>query len=359
MTSFRLFASQTASPSTLRVGARLGKYRLQRRLGEGGFATVYAAMDTIEGRQVAIKIPDGRYITNSQSLDDLHREVRIMARLEHPGVLQLKDAQFVDDQFLMVFPLGEESLADRLSRRMSRVLAVDYLVQMVDAVAYAHQRRILHRDIKPENFILFPDQVIRLTDFGLARVESGACEVSASGTLGYMAPEQAMGHPNFRSDVFSLGLVMYRLLAGELPEYPFEAPLPGYNRLRRGVSAELVSLIRKAIDPAPRKRFRDAVAMSNALAKIRYPLSDRSVVQRVPTTGTHRRSKPSRRVTAAHVLIRTSEETANVSSRWATPLGSRNRHRCHAMFRRRGVDDCAGCHPAWRPAVRSPDDCSG
>lgn len=247
-------------------------------------------MDTIEGRQVAIKIPDDRYITNTQSLDDLQREVRIMARLDHPGVLQLKDAQLMDGHFLMVFPLGEETLADRICRRMSRVLAVDYLVQMVDAVAYAHQNRVLHRDIKPENFILFPDRNIRLTDFGLARIESKVFDVSASGTLGYISPEQAMGHPGYRSDVFSLGLVMYRLLSGELPEYPFEAPLPGYNRLRRGVSADLVALIRKAIDPQPRKRFRDAVAMSNALAKIRYPLTDRSVIQRAPTKGTLRRS---------------------------------------------------------------------
>jgi len=284
VTTFKLFANQTSAPTTLRVGSRLGKYRIQKRLGEGGFATVYAAMDTVEGRQVAIKIPDDRYVNNAQSLDDLHREVRIMARLNHPGILQLKDARPIDDRFLMVFPLGEESLADRLCRRMSRVLVVDYLVQMVDAVAYAHEKRVLHRDIKPENFILFSDRVVRLTDFGLARIESGVFDVSASGTLGYMAPEQAMGHPSYRSDVFSLGLIMYRLLSGELPEYPFEAPLSGYNRLRRGVSSDLVALIRKAIDPSPRKRFRDAVAMSNALAKIRYPLSDRSVVQRAPNS---------------------------------------------------------------------------
>ncbi|KAA5547353.1 serine/threonine protein kinase [Roseiconus nitratireducens] len=290
MTTLRIFSNQSASQSNLRVGARLDKYRIQKRLGEGGFATVYAAFDTIEGRHVAIKIPDDRYVSNSQSLDDLQREVRIMARLDHPGVLQLKNAQFAGDRFLMVFPLGEESLADRMCRRMSRALIVDYLIQMVDAVAFAHENRVLHRDIKPENFILFPDQEIRLTDFGLARIESGMHDVSASGTLGYMSPEQAMGHPSFRSDVFSLGLVLYRMLSGELPEYPFEAPLPGYNRLRRGVSSDLIAIIRKAIDPSPRKRFRDAVAMNNALAKIRYPLSDRSVAQRVGAGRGTRRS---------------------------------------------------------------------
>jgi serine/threonine-protein kinase len=290
--ALKIFNQETNNnePVRLRVGARLDKYRIQRRLGEGGFATVYAATDTIEGRQVAIKIPDNRYISNEQTLEDLCREVRIMAKLNHQGVLQLKNASFVGEHFLIVFPLGEESLADRLCRRMSRQLCVDYLTQMVDAVAYAHANRVLHRDIKPENFILFPGGQIRLTDFGLARIESGTRHVSASGTLGYMAPEQAMGHPTFRSDVFSLGLVLYRMLSGELPEYPFEAPLPGFSRLRRGVSTDLVALIRKAIDPVPRKRFRDAVAMSNALGRIRSPLSRRNSSKRSGESRTKRRS---------------------------------------------------------------------
>ena len=91
---------------------------------------------------------------------------------------------------------------------------------------------------------MFPGQEIQLTDFGLARIETRGQDVSASGTLGYMAPEQAMGHPTYRSDVFSLGLVIYRMLAGELPMYPFQGPLPGFNRLRRGLSKDLVALIR-------------------------------------------------------------------------------------------------------------------
>lgn len=278
--SLKIFVSDSSTPRSIRIGTRLDKYRIQRRLGEGGFATVFAALDTIEDRKVALKIPDGRYVANTQSLDDVKREVRIMAKLEHPNILPLKDARFIDGHFVMAFPLGEESLSDRLCRRMARATAVDYVVQMIAAVASAHEQNILHRDIKPENFILFPDQEIRLTDFGLARIEQGGHDVSASGTLGYMAPEQAMGRPSYRSDVFSLGLVIYRLLSGEIPEYPFRAPLPGFNKLRRGLASEFVALIRKAIDPSPNKRFRDAVAMNNAMCKIRFPLSDRSVSQR-------------------------------------------------------------------------------
>ena len=273
--SLKIFSGDDNGPA-LRVGSRLDKYRILRRLGEGGFATVFAAQDLIEDRRVALKIPDNRYVSNSQSLDDIQREVRIMARLDHPCILPVKDARFIDGRFVIAFPLGEETLADRMGRRMARATAVDYVVQMISAVAYAHQQNVLHRDIKPENFILFPNQIVQLTDFGLARIERGVHDVSGSGTLGYMSPEQAMGRPSYRSDVFSLGLVIYRTLAGEVPEYPFDS-LPGFNRLRRGLSQDLVALIRKAIEPSPQKRFRDAVAMNNAMKKIRFPLTNRSV----------------------------------------------------------------------------------
>ncbi len=285
--SLRIFCGDSDVVRTLRIGSRLDKYRLLKRLGSGGFSTVYDAIDQIEGRHVAIKVPEEKYVTNASSLEDLQREVRIMAKLDHPNILQLKDARFIDNRFVMVFPLGEESLDCRLQRRISRQSAVDLITQMVSAVAFAHSKKVLHRDIKPDNFILFADNHVRLTDFGLARIQRGRGNESASGTLGYMAPEQAMGHPTFRSDVFALGLVMYRMLAGELPVYPFEAPLPGYNKLRRGISADLVALIRKAIDPVPSKRFRDAVAMGNAFTAIRKPLGS--------MTATRHKSASSRR----------------------------------------------------------------
>lgn len=274
--SLKIFAGDTENQSPLRIGTRLDKYRILKRLGEGGFATVYSALDLIEDRKVALKIPDSCHLSSSQSLEDMHREVRIMARMDHPYILPLKDARFIDGHFVMVFPLGEETLADRLTRRMARSTAIDLIAQMISAVAYAHEQKVLHRDIKPDNFVLFADQTLQLSDFGLARFERGGHEVSASGTLGFMSPEQAMGKPSFRSDVFSLGLVIYRILAGEVPEYPF-ATLPGFNKLRRGLSQDFVAMIRKAIDPAPNKRFRDAVAMNNVMNKIRFPLTDRSV----------------------------------------------------------------------------------
>ncbi|TWT55048.1 Serine/threonine-protein kinase PrkC [Rubripirellula amarantea] len=274
--SLKIFRSSDQESGPLRIGSRLDKYRLTRRLGEGGFATVYAATDLVEDRKVALKIPDNRYLQNSQSLDDMQREVRIMAKLDHPAILPLKDARFIDGHFVIAFPLGEETLADRMTRRLSRATAIDYAVQMISAVGYAHEQMVLHRDIKPDNFVLFPNQVVQLTDFGLARFESRPHDVSGSGTLGYIAPEQAMGKPTYRSDVFSLGLVLYRLFAGDVPEYPFDR-LPNFNRLRKGLSKDFVDLIKKAIDPTPNRRFRDGVAMHNAMSKIKFPLTDRSI----------------------------------------------------------------------------------
>lgn len=282
--SLKIFCGDGEVVRSLRVGSRLDKYRLIKKLGYGGFATVYSALDQIENRQVAIKVPEEKYVADAASLEDLQREVRIMAKLEHDHIVHLKDARFIDGRFVMVFPLGIESLDSRLQRRLGRQTSVDFAQQMVAAVAFAHGNKILHRDIKPDNFILFANNHLRLTDFGLARVHHGRCDHSASGTLGYMAPEQAMGKPTFRSDVFSLGLVLYRMFAGELPTYPFEAPLPGAARAKRTLSPEYLALIRKAIEPNPTKRFRDAVAMLNAIRKIRQPLTETTRPKATATT---------------------------------------------------------------------------
>lgn len=291
--SFKIFFGDRKVVRGLRIGSRLDKYRLVKKLGYGGFATVYAALDQIENRQVAIKVPEEKFVADAGSLEDLQREVRIMAKLEHEHIVPLKDARFIDGRFVMVFPLGQESLACRMQRRLAHQTAIEFAHQMVASVAFAHSNKVLHRDVKPENFILYPNNQLKLTDFGLARIQSGRANQSASGTLAYMAPEQAMGRPTFRSDVFSLGLVIYRMFSGQLPEYPFEWPLPGATRARRILAPEFLDLIRKAIDPVPSKRFRDAVAMQNALAQIRQPLK---IVRRKATASpTSRRSTRQRK----------------------------------------------------------------
>jgi len=136
-------------------------------------------------------------------------------------------------------------------------------------VAHAHQHRIIHCDVKPENLILFSDNRLRLTDFGISKVARRTVQASGSGTVGYVAPEQAMGKPSFRSDVFSMGLIMFRMLSGRLPEWPFEWPPPGFGRLRGRAHPRLVQLLRKAIEVDPRRRFADAEQMQSAFRRVK------------------------------------------------------------------------------------------
>jgi serine/threonine-protein kinase len=240
----------------------LGKYRIVSRLGEGGFATVFRANDTIQGIPVALKIPHKRLVTK-EVLEAFRKEVRLTARLDHPNILQIKNASFIDRQFVIVYPLGEGTLEQRLNRRLSTTVALDYAEQMLEALAYAHQHRIIHCDIKPDNFILFPGGKIRLADFGIAKVVQHTKLLSAkgTGTLGYVAPEQALGKPSFRSDVFSLGLVFYRMFSGELPEWPYEWPPPGFRRITQRVHADFLTFTQRALHIDERKRYKDAIQM--------------------------------------------------------------------------------------------------
>ncbi|MBL4886529.1 MAG: serine/threonine protein kinase [Planctomycetaceae bacterium] len=251
-----------------RTRQRLGKYRIEGKIAEGGFATVYRALDTIEGIRVAIKAPHPGYVTD-QILSDFRREVRMVARLDHPNILSLKDASFIDDHFVIVYPLGEKTLADRLRSRMSIKTILDLSEQMLEAAAYAHSQKIIHCDIKPENMLLFPGQILKLTDFGIAKIAQKSVQGAGTGTIGYMAPEQAMGKPSLRSDVFSLGLILYRMLSGQWPEWPYEWPAPGISRVRRRVTPEFVNFLRKATDPAPKGRYRDAIHMLNVFRRVK------------------------------------------------------------------------------------------
>jgi serine/threonine-protein kinase len=266
-----VFETPTGATSTppLKARQKLGKYRIRRRIGVGAFATVYEAYDTIEGIRVALKIPHLEHL-DSDSLDLIHREVRLTARLDHENILPLRNAMMVDGLFVIATPLGERTLTDRLHYRLGSKTALSYAEQLLEALAYAHERRIIHCDIKPDNVILFPDGLVRLADFGIAKVALKTRTImgSGEGTVGYIAPEQAMGKPSFRSDVFSMGLLIYRMFAGELPEWPFDWPLPGSDRLRRTASRDFIAFLRRSIEVRERKRFRDGLQMLEAFERV-------------------------------------------------------------------------------------------
>ncbi len=208
------------------MAALAGRYSLERKLGEGGMATVYLAHDLKHKRRVALKVlkPELAAVLGTQRF---LQEIQLTANLQHPHILPLYDSGSADDALFYVMPLVQgESLRDRLDRE--KVLAVDETIritrQVAGALDFAHRQGIIHRDIKPGNILLHDGEVL-LADFGvaLALTEAGGGRLTGTGlsigTVQYMSPEQAGGERDLdaRSDVYSLAAVAYEMLAGEPP----------------------------------------------------------------------------------------------------------------------------------------------
>jgi serine/threonine-protein kinase len=252
----------------LKARQKLGKYRIKRRISEGPIAAVYEAVDTIHGLNVALKIPHESSMTE-HFLADFKREARLAQRLEHPNILPIRDASFIADRFVIAMPLGERSLSSRMRRRLSTESALHLIEQALAAVAHAHRTNVIHCDIKPDNFILFPSNTLKLTDFGFSKVAERTLKASGSGTVGYIAPEQAVGRPKFQSDVFSLGLLIYELLSGYVPEWPYDWPPPEIKRVREKIGPKLADWLRRAIEVRPEKRFKNAATMYQEFKRLR------------------------------------------------------------------------------------------
>ncbi|MDA1000946.1 MAG: serine/threonine-protein kinase [bacterium] len=260
-----------SSPSVLRRGRLLGKYRLIHRVGEGGYADVWRAQDTIEGIPVALKMPRRLLADSAAIIADFRREARILAQLDHPHILRLKNADIIENRIVLAYELGKEDLEMRLRRRYRTEWALKVVHQLLEALSGAHEKKIIHRDVKPENVFLFEDDKVRLGDFCIAHLaDAKLTGETSSGTLGYMAPEQAYGRPGFSSDVFSVGLILYRLLSGQLPNWPFAWPYPGLENLSRKVPPAMISVIKKATAFHPRSRYFNATRM---LTAYRYALA--------------------------------------------------------------------------------------
>jgi serine/threonine-protein kinase len=213
-----------ASPAAKSV--LVERYELIREVGRGGMATVYLAEDQKHGRQVAVKVLEPE-LSEAIGTDRFAREIKLVARLQHPHILPLYDSGEADGALFFVMPYVEgESLRDRLTREGSLSLAetAGIIRQIGDALDYAHARGVVHRDIKPENILMSASQAL-LADFGVARAatKDDLGTLTAVGTtLGtptYMSPEQASGEPNVdgRSDLYSLGCVCYEMLSGVPP----------------------------------------------------------------------------------------------------------------------------------------------
>jgi len=257
---------KSADAAVLRLarGARLGKYRLQKQLGKGGYSEVWKARDTVEGIQVALKIP----LVGTSGLRDnesLLREVRLVAQLRHPHIMPIKNADIIAGHAVIATQLSGGTLDD-CSRPMSPRRIVSIAAQVLDGLAYAHRNRVAHCDVSPGNIFLFADHRAALGDFGIGLELKGRMRtVDEYGTPGYVAPEQAYGRPTYRSDCFSVGLILYEYLTGHLPRWPFRWPPRSHERLKERTSTAFVAFIRKALAVDPANRFANAEQMLAAM----------------------------------------------------------------------------------------------
>src|SRR5437667_7050378 len=255
------------------------RYALERELGRGGMATVYLARDLRHGRPVAIKVlrPE---IAAALGPERFLREIETAARLTHPHILALHDSGQAGGSLYYVMPYIEgESLRDRLEREGPLPLeeALRITREVADALSYAHDHDVVHRDIKPEN-ILFQAGHAVVADFGIARAITAAAGGNltetgiALGTPGYMSPEQgaASARVDERSDIYSLGCVLYEMLAGEPPftgpsaesivrQHLAAAP-PRVSAMRAAIPPAIEEAITRALAKTPADRFATAAA---------------------------------------------------------------------------------------------------
>lgn len=206
---------------TDRVGHRFGNYRLTRRLGRGGFAEVYLGEHVYLNTQTAIKVLDAQLGDHLQQ--QFLREARTIARLVHPHIIRLLEFGVEHGSpFLVMDYAPNGTIRDRYPEgtRLTLPAVLPYIRQVASALQYAHGKRVIHRDIKPANLLLGEEDQILLSDFGIAVTFHNSLsqdQQSIAGTAAYMAPEQLQGQPQFASDQYALGIVIYEWLSGERP----------------------------------------------------------------------------------------------------------------------------------------------
>ncbi len=204
-------------------GKRVGRFLVNRTLGSGGMGVVYEATDTFLGRSVALKVLSSMSSDFNDALERFFREARAVARLEHKNIVRIYEA---DDNpqlpyIAMELIRGQDGRAF-MSERPSLAKAMDVLSQIFDGLHHAHQAGVVHRDVKPANFLITDDGTVKLIDFGLARLTDDSRDLTRGQVFGsapYMSPEQIMdpGSVDFRTDIYMGGVLLYQLIAGELP----------------------------------------------------------------------------------------------------------------------------------------------
>ena len=260
---------------TTLLGTRLnGRYRLDARIASGGMSTVYRAFDETLERQVAIKLMSREVSSDSDQLERFRREARAVAQLNHPHVVGVIDAGEDEGRPYIVFEYVEgETLKERIRRhgRLAISESIAYAIEIARALGAAHARHIVHRDVKPQNVLIDEEGTAKVTDFGIARTleeEGLTADGRVLGTTDYVAPEQALGrNVTGQSDLYSLGVVLFEMLTGEVPfkgenqvavamKHVREA-MPDVQSKRPEISAALAAVLDRATAKHVEDRYAD------------------------------------------------------------------------------------------------------
>lgn len=262
------------------IGQMLDHYRLVEQIGRGGMATVYRALNTKSGDEVAIKVLSPTITGDRRFIKRFRREAGLVKRLQHPNIVPVLDYGECRGFIFLVMPFVEgETLLDRMVKRgVNESEASRWIGEIADALLFAHQNGIIHRDIKPSNIMIDRIGKAMLTDFGLARMVEGSNTLTGSmlmGTPAYVSPEQGKGLKlDERSDQYSLGVVLYQLSTGKLPfdsDAPMalvlmhmQEPVPRPSRFNRNLLPPVENVILKSMAKEPDQRFKDVGELKKA-----------------------------------------------------------------------------------------------
>jgi eukaryotic-like serine/threonine-protein kinase len=261
-----------------------GRYRIVRKLGAGGMADVYLAEDQELGRRVAIKILNGRHANDDQFIERFRREAKNAAALNHPNIVSIYDRGEAEDTYYIAMEYLDGRTLKELVVGHGQApvrVAVEYARQILSALRFAHRHGIVHRDIKPHNVLVDREGRVKVTDFGIARAGTSQMTETGSivGTAQYLSPEQAKGgEVDQRSDLYSLGIVLYELLTGKTPfegDTPVEiamkhlsTPPQPPSKLRPDIPHELDLVVLRALAKDPDDRYQSADEMEGDLERV-------------------------------------------------------------------------------------------